>query len=348
MDYGFTKDSGDFYATTMLNLVERQKPYIAINKMLEVFKGNGDEEYINLAERIKEQIDNEEDKNSSLVYIKILYNLNHAFNRREDCKIIELSEDIKQLFIDTETEDFTYYPLPSPYLFINETFDFGDKKIYGVLLVDNRQLTERMYDEMPKEDISAFFIGSVDGQMTHYAYPKINEFLKRTKSMENISSIIKDMGMKNEKLFLENKNNLEIIKKVCLLSNVMSNILSSEHQDIIYVEQNNKERNKKRQKRGKPALPSNVRYIKLGGQSLVYASAYRKERQKQRFKSRVKGFPRTYKHHRYTKMRGVTTWILPFIRGVELPDRPELQLFRVSKSKDFDTKKLIRGENNAD
>lgn len=236
-------------------------------------------------------------------------------------QVYNFSEELINLMKDSSQDDRKYFSLPFPCIFLNNKIYFEKENtwITGILIIDNnsQSILDTMKFKLKGDNIGMYYIGHTEGKMFHGVIPNFNSMLKDEGKFQCLGGI--------KPFYL----------KIYDLVYSIINLISVEHEDIITFVQDNSERNKKRIKREKETYPNKIKYIKLGGKTLRYAKAYSHAKTSSQFKSYVHGFFRTYKDDRYVNMQGKTQWIFPFVRGAELPERPELQLVKVSATEEF-------------
>jgi len=242
-------------------------------------------------------------------------------------KVYNFSKELVELVKDSKLENYDYIKMPFPYFFINNKIYFEKHRtwLHGILVIDNNYMDvnfSKKYNLL-QDNLSIFYIGFRKGETMHGFIPNFNNHI-----LQHEAEFV-DGGLKIV------KDPLKPYYKDCYnFIYSLVNLLTTEHEDLVSFKQDNTERNIKREKKGKQPIP-NYRYIKLGGKTLAYAKAYSKAKSSVEFKTYVQGFFRTYKSDRYVNMQGKTQWIFPFVKGADLPERPELQLVKVSATNEF-------------
>lgn len=236
------------------------------------------------------------------------------------------SDDIIDIMQNSNANNLDYFRLPSGSVFINNKIYLKSKDtwITGLLIVDNNSIPTEyaLHLDLKPNNIGIYYFGVSDGCMIHGYVP-------------NATDMVKEDFEKNE--------NLYFVELYNFIHSTL-NLLNIKNDDIISFNQDNTERNIKREKRKKATFPQKVKYVKLGGKTKAYTEAYRNAKNSMQYKTHVNGFFRTYKDDKYVNMQGKTQWIFPFVKGADLPERPELQLVKVSATEEFIEK--IKSDNN--
>ena len=238
-------------------------------------------------------------------------------NENDSCTVFELEKDLLELLADTESTEFVYRPLPYPAVFINNDIMLGGTLHRGLLAVDVNQIE---LDEFPKLkdtlvlisfDINkqnlSFSIMSLDNLDFDSDFKKDSSYVHKSKSQRNLA-----------------------FKNIIGFFNNLLWTLSYKNDDIEFIEYDHRESNKKREKRGKYPRPDFVKYLRLGGKTRIYTKAYLEAKNSLEYQSFVKGFFRHYRSDRYVNKQGDVDWIMPHIRGADLPERPEIRLVKIS------------------
>ena len=245
------------------------------------------------------------------------------------CKIFELTENMKKLLALTKppkTNEKVHLPFPATFVDVcfrkKELSDLGIdieyEEIIGILITERRMMIpkedhneERAITEEDKKDgrlvgrlisFDFFCKAYVKGEM----YDTFIVFLADTELNEEYEGKIK---VSNTYIDKKTRNFLHLF----VLS--LLNLLQDPNVIILHTEAD-KQRNIKRIKRGKMAIPGRM-VIKLTGDLKIYMNNVNSNKGLWSYSHKfwVRGHYRTLRHPKWGDKVGHRTWILPYVKG---------------------------------
>ena len=232
----------------------------------------------------------------------------YRLTNKDKFRVLDIDDSIMKLILYTDNTAF-FRPIFLPSFFINNTFEFGNYYIKGILVYQCAWEDDRVSidDIIIPTDVRIYFVTF-----------NTNNFLSSDFDI-SLRRIEKDeIGTKIKIFFKEEKENIkEVFDRVLLIvCNVIDLIEGNKEELEIREIKSSPAQNEKRIKREKIPIKDRI-IIKPKRQLLDYIKEFEKDYEKFHYSHKfvVRGHWRHFRSERYTYAQGKKLWIRPYIKG---------------------------------
>lgn len=232
----------------------------------------------------------------------------YRLTNKDKFRVIDIDDSIMKLILYTDNTAF-FRPIFLPSFFINNTFEFGNYYIKGILVYQCTWEDDRVSidDIVIPNDVRIYF---VTFNTNNFISSDFDISLRRIEKDE--------IGTKIKIFFKEEKENLkEVFDRVLLVvCNVIDLIEGNKEELEIREIKSSPSQNEKRIKREKIPIKDRI-IIKPKRQLLDYIKEFEKNYEKFHYSHKfvVRGHWRHFRSERYTYTQGKKLWIRPYIKG---------------------------------
>lgn len=232
----------------------------------------------------------------------------YRLTNKDKFRILDIDNSIMDLILYTDNAAF-FRSIFLPAFFINNTFEFGNYYIKGILIYQCLWKDDGVVidDNIIPNDIRIYFVSFDTNRLI------TSDFDISLRKIEK-----EEVGTKIRIFFQEEKENLkEIFDRVLLIvCNVIDLIEGNKEELDIREIKRSPVQNEKRIKRGKIPIKDRI-VIKPKRQLLDYIKDFEKDYEKFHYSHKfvVRGHWRHFRSERYKYAQGKKTWIRPYIKG---------------------------------
>lgn len=232
----------------------------------------------------------------------------YRLTNKDKFRILEIDNSVMRLILHTDNTAF-FRPIFLPSFFINNTFEFGNYYVKGILVYQCawKDGSISMDDNIVPNDVRIYFV-SFD----------TNNFVSSDFDI-SLRKIEKDeIGSKIRIFFREDKDKIkELFDRILLVvCNVIDLIEGNKEELDIREIKSSPLQNEKRVKKGKIPVKDRV-IIRPKKELLNYINEFEKNYEKFRYSHKfvVRGHWRHFRSERYRDAHGKKIWIKPYIKG---------------------------------
>lgn len=232
----------------------------------------------------------------------------YRLTNKDKFRVIDIDNSIMKLILYTDNTAF-FRPIFLPSFFINNTFEFGNYYIKGILVYQCAWQDDRVSidDTIIPDDVRIYFV-TFD----------TNNFLSSDFDI-SLRKIEKDeIGTKIKIFFKEEKENIkEVLDRVLLIVCNIIDLIEGNKEELDITEiKSSPAQNEKRIKREKIPIKDRI-IIKPKRQLLEYINEFEKDYEKFHYSHKfvVRGHWRHFRAEKYKLVQGKKIWIRPYIKG---------------------------------